>query len=247
MSTLTLVILAVVTAIAAVGALWFLRWQEQKKLERARLAVAHSDTIGEIVLIGETLQAWMSGPCMLYLASQIQHHLMKLGELRIAPDPRANRAAELAAVWQNHRTSGQTPLPAQPKQAQDMRTLLQRLIEHVKKDYQSHQLPADQARVILSEAKFLNIRLAVTVFQSKATAAIHLSNTSQAIHYLRKALAALKTPDPLPDELTRLSERLNEQLQEQLQVSQQNRGGTRLEEGTELLAAEEDAWKKKTF
>lgn len=247
MSTTTLVILALFTAVAAVGALWFLRWQEQKRLARARAAVAHSDAIGEVLLIGDTLSKWLSPNAMKYLADRIYYHQQKLNELRIAPDQRLNRALDCAVQWSNHAPQGRSPLPSQNKQAQDIRTMLQRLIEHVRKDYQAHNLGAEVARPLLAEAKILNIKLAVAVFESKATAAATVSNNSVAVHYLRKAIAAIKTISPLPDELQALTDQLNTKLQELLQSMQQTNSSTRLEEAAEQMAAEEDAWKKKHF
>lgn len=247
MSTTTLVVIAVLTAFLAVAALWFMRWQEQKRLERARLAVAHSDAMGDMLVIGDSLQAWLSPTPMRYLADSIRHHQVQLELLKVAPDQRINRAIEAANQWANHAPAAKAPLPAQPKQAQDLRNLLQRLIEIIRTDYQQHKIAAEQARPLLAEAKQLNVRLAVAVFESKAAAAATLSNHSQNIHYLRKALAALKSAGPLSEELTAIEQQLNERLQQALQIQQQNSAGTRLEAGAELLAEEDDSWKKKHF
>ena len=247
MSTTTLVVIAVLTAFAAVSALWLMRWQEQKRLERARLALAHSDAMGDMLIIGDSLQAWLSPLPMRYLADSIRHHQNQLSLLKVAPDQRTNRAIEAANQWSNHAPAAKTPLPSQPKQAQDLRNLLQRLIEIIRNDYQQHKIAADQARPLLAEAKQLNVRLAVAVFESKAAAAAMMSNHTQNIHYLRKALAALKSAAPLSEELTAVEQQLNERLQQSLQEQQQNRTGTRLDAGAELLAEEDDAWKKKTF
>lgn len=247
MSTITLIILAVLTAAVAVGALWFMRWQEEKRLERARQALRHADAMGELSMIGESLSPWFSAAMMSFLAARIQQHGQSLSQLNTPPNQRTNRALENAANWSAAHKPAKARLPSQSKQAQNLRNMLQHLIEYIRSEYQAHRLAADQARSLLTEARQLNIKVAVAVFEGKAAAAESMSNYTQAIHYLRKSLAAMRGVDPLPADMAALSERLQARLQEQQEIQQQYKAGTRLESGTAQLAEEDEAWKKKHF
>ncbi|MAD43568.1 MAG: hypothetical protein CMI02_03945 [Oceanospirillaceae bacterium] len=242
-----LVILAVLTAACAVGALWFMRWQEQKRLERARMAVEHADRMGELSLIGETLAPWLSQSCKQFLAHQIQHHASRLQHLGIKADQRSKRALEHAAQWLQASKPAHRKLPAQSKQAQEFRNLLTLLIEYIRAEYKKREISATEARPLLTEAKTLNIKIAVAVFESKAAAAENLNNHSQALHYLKKAVTALQSMKEMPGELTDILNDLQERQQQQLTQLQSGNVSNRLESAAEKLAEDDDSWKKKHF
>lgn len=247
MSTTAIVIIAVLTAALAVGALWFLRWQEQQRLERARLAVACTDLMGELNMIGESVAPWASPEMMTFLAGEIQRQAQILNELKSPVNHRINQALENAANWSAGQKAAKANMPAQSQQAQNLRNTLLRLMDYIRDSYKSRHLDGNRAKSLLNEAKFLNIKVAVAVYEGKAAAAATLSNHSQAIHYLRKAIATLKRVNPLPDDMTSLMNALSERLEEHLSVQRQQNTGTRLESGTEKLAEDDDAWKKKHF
>ncbi|MAS24805.1 MAG: hypothetical protein CMI08_13310 [Oceanospirillaceae bacterium] len=247
MSTFLLVILAVFTALSAVGALWFMRWQEQKRLERARQAVEHADRMGELSMIGETLAPWLSQGCKQFLAHKIQHHAGQLQQLGIKADQRCNRAIENANQWMDAAKGGKTPLPAQSSKAQELRNLITLLIEYIRNEYKKNLVAAAEARPLLAELKILNVRIAAAVFESKAIAAENMNNHSQAVHYLKKAMAALQVVEkPTPDIVDMLAD-IKQRHELQLAQLQSNNTGNRLEAAAEKLAEDDDAWKKKNF
>lgn len=246
MSTTLLVLLAIFTAGASVGALWFLRWQEQQRLERARQALVHTDAIGEISVIGEALMPWLSREGLNFLVAQIHHHHHQLETLKAPIEKRAHRGLELATQWQDH-TPYPSPLPSDHKKAQELRNLLQRFNEYLKEAYKNGTTAANTAKPLLSETRILNIRLATTVYESRARGSMTLSNPQQAMRWYKKAQAAYKQLDPLPDALADAAKGVDDALQELIKANQESQSGTRLEEGAEALAAEDEAWKKKHF
>jgi len=249
MSTLTLVAIAVFTALSAVGALWFMRWQEQKRLERARMAVEQADKMGELSLIGETLGTWLSPRCMQFLSARIKHHFSLFQSLGLNSDQRSARAMENAMQWAQATKITPKPkrLPAQSKQAQDFRNLLTLLIDYIRTEYQKHQIRAEDARPLLSEARTLNVKIAVTVFDSKAQGATSMGNHSQAVHYLKKAITAVESMKNPPAEITELLDDLKTRHQQQLNELQTGSVGTRLASMAEKLAEDDESWKKKNF
>lgn len=247
MSTTSLVILAIFTALAAVGALGFMRWQEQKRLERARLAVVHSDQMGELSMLGESLQPWLSAPMLHFMAQEIQYHGGELALLKAPSNKRCNKAMEDALTWLNATPRPPAKLPGQVKQAQEVRHSVQRLQELIRASHQQHHLATDKAKQLLQEAKLLNVKVAIAVFDSKATAAASVNNPAQAIHYLKKAETALQQLSNLPDELKSVLDNIQQRITQHQDERQPAASGTRLEEGTDLLNAEDDSWKKKHF
>lgn len=247
MSTTSLVILAIFTALAAVGALGFMRWQEQKRLERARMAVIHSDQMGELSMIGESLQPWISAPMLHFIAQAIQQHGEELNLLQAPTNKRCSKALENALAWLNATPKPPAKLPSQVKQAQEIRHLIQRLQDLIRSGHQHHRIDTSQARQLLQEARLLNVKIAVAVFDSKATAATSVNNPPQAIHYLKKAEAALKQLSNPPDDLKAILASIQQRITQQQEQRQPAAGGTRLEEGADLLNAEDDSWKKKHF
>ncbi|UXD87643.1 hypothetical protein [Thalassolituus hydrocarboniclasticus] len=247
MSTTSLVILAIFTALAAVGALVFMRWQEQKRLEQARLAVLHSDQMGELSMIGESLQAWLSVPMLHFMAQEIQYHGAELTQLKAPSNKRCNKAMEDALTWLNATPRPPARLPGQVKQAQEMRHVIQRLQELIRTSHQKQHLSTEQARQLLQEAKLLNVKVAIAVFDSKATAAASVNNPAQAVHYLKKAETTLQQLSNLPDELKNTLDNIQQRIAQHQEERQPAASGTRLAEGTDLLNAEDDSWKKKHF
>jgi hypothetical protein len=247
MSTTSLVILAIFTALAAVGALGFMRWQEQKRLERARMAVVHSDQMGELSMLGESLQPWLSAPMLHFMAQEIQYHGSELALLKAPSNKRCNKAMEDALTWLNATPRPPAKLPGQVKQAQEVRHSVQRLQELIRASHQQHHLATDKAKQLLQEAKLLNVKVAIAVFDSKATAAASVNNPAQAIHYLKKAETALQQLSNLPDELKPVLDNIQQRITQHQDERQPAASGTRLEEGTDLLNAEDDSWKKKHF
>ncbi len=247
MSTTSLVILAIFTALAAVGALGFMRWQEQKHLERARMAVIHSDQMGELSMIGESLQPWLSAPMLHFVAQEIQYHGSELTQLKAPSNKRCNKAMEGALTWLNATPKPPAKLPGQVKQAQEIRHSVQRLQELIRTSHQQNHLTTNKAKQLLQEAKLLNVKVAIAVFDSKATAAASVNNPAQAIHYLKKAETALQQLSNLPDELKPVLDSIQQRITQHQEKRQPAASGTLLEEGTDLLNAEDDAWKKKHF
>lgn len=247
MSTLALVLLAIVTALIAVSALALLRWREQKRLERAREAVRQADMANSLNSTGEMLRPWLSQAMISFIAGAIQSHVKALNQMGVPVNKAATQALENALIWQQGQSVKPRRLPGQSKEAQHMRDAVRALLEYLRDAYKRRLLQADEARRLLQEARTLNLRIALAVFEDKATAAERTHNHHQAIHFLRKAEALLTQQQELPAELQESLNDIRRRLEHHEQERQQNNRGTRLEEGAALLSAEDDAWKKKKF
>lgn len=247
MSTLALVLLAVVTALIAVASLALLRWKEQRRLERAREAVRQADLINALNSAGEQLRAWLSPAMISFIAGAIQSHANALNQLNIPVSKSTSQALENALIWQQGQTAGNKKLPGQSKEAQLLRQAVRNLLDYLRDAYKRRALQADEARRLLQEARQLNLRIALTVFEQKATGAAKTHNHHQAIHYLRKSESLLTQQPELPAEMQSVLTDIRQRLKHHEQERQQNNQGTRLEAGAARLSAEDDAWKKKKF
>lgn len=247
MSTVTLVILAILTAGAALAALALLRWREKQRLERAREIVRSSDLLIAINSTGEELAPWLSPMMLNFIASTIQKQHRQLQQLSAPPSRRSTKALENALLWQQGNKAEKRALPGDSKQAQQLRNSARNLLVYLREAYQQRLLGADEARTLLREAKVLTLNITLSVLEEKAGAAARLNNHYQAIHFLRKADELLSQQADLPPELAQIQADIRERLRHHEQERRQSSSGTRLEEGAALLSAEDDAWKKKKF
>ena len=247
MSTLSLVLLAIATALIAIGALVWLRWREQKRLAMAREAVHHSDQANALGTAGEQLKPWLSTELMHFLSAAVQLHVTALQQLKAPVNKASAKALESALLWQQDSGIKTPALPTRGNDAQVLRQALRFILDYLRDAYKRKQLQPQEARTFLLEAKRLNIRIALSVFDSKATAAATLNNHHQAIHFLRKAEALLSTQADLPEEFVQVLAEIRTRISTHEQERQKSNRGTRLEEGAEILSAEDDAWKKKKF
>lgn len=249
MSTLLLVVLAIITAIASVLALFFIRWREQQRLEKARAAINLSDDIGDLSVIADALQPWLSLLAKRFIGTEMHRRGVQLQQLDFPVSRKIQGALLQAEQWRNEpAASDKQELPVSPHQAQHLRQCLQSLMNHVRHSYQQHRIPKKQANDLLREIRVLNVRISVHVFSDKATAFLHLNNTTRAQHFINKASKSAATLDDIPDDLSkqleRLTLRLNEVKAAQAPATPME---SRLEKATEQMAADEDSWKKKHY
>ncbi|WP_419810418.1 hypothetical protein [Bacterioplanoides sp.] len=249
MSTSLLIFLAVLTAVSAVAALAFLRWREQKRLIRARLTIELSDQIMQQLDAASTLLPWLSASCMQYFSELIISNQRRMSEFKLPVGNNVRKAGMQASEWiENPPNNSQAALPQDERQAKTIRKALQQGIEQIKRGYQQHQLDAKKAEQALHELRLLNVRLVVTVLMSKASAAITMNNTSLAesqLNKILKTLAAIKTPT---NELSAYQQKATLMLSELAQQTQPtSTEPNRLAEAADLIAEEDQAWKKKHF
>lgn len=249
MSTLLLVVLAIITAIASVLALFFIRWREQQRLERARAAINLSDDIGDLSVIADALHPWLSLLAKQFIGTEMHRRGIQLQQLDFPVSRKIQGALLQAEQWRNEPpTSDKQELPASTHQAQHLRQCLQSLMNHVRQSYQQHHIPKKQANELLREIRILNVRISVRVFSDKATAFLTINNPTRAQHFINKANKSVATLDTVPDDLNKQLERLNLRLSE-VKAAQAPAIPTesRLEKATQQMADDEQAWKKKHY
>ena len=184
---------------------------------------------------------------MTFIASAIQTHLNILKQLGISNSKASLKAQENALLWLNSKPGNKQQLPVSQREAQLLQQVARQLLSYLRDAYKEGRLPASEARRYLHEVRLLNLRIAITVFEDKAGAAAKLHNHHQAIHFLKKAETLLTQQANLPDELIPILQDIRNRKVQHEQERQQNNQGTRLEAGTAMLSAEDDAWKKKKF
>ncbi|QQD21618.1 hypothetical protein GJQ54_07480 [Oceanospirillaceae bacterium ASx5O] len=247
MPTMILVLLAVGVAILALGALSYIRWREQQRLARAREAVKQADFATSLSSTGELLRPWLSPGLMSFMATAIQFHANALRQLGIPANKAITLALENALLWQQNPSGGKQKLPGSSREAQQLQHAIRHLLGYLRDAYKASRLQASEVRRYLQEARLLNLKISLAVFEDKAGAASKINNHHQAIHFLRKAENLLTQQSELPAELAPVLDDIRTRLQHHEEQRQRSNQGTRLEAGTAALSAEEDAWKKKKF
>lgn len=247
MSTTTLVILAILTAISSIGALAYVRWREQQRLARARISIDLMDQVNLRFTLADSLKQWISSQCLQYLASNIQTQCLRLNELQAGNNKNIRIARQQSDEWiQNPPNHPPSALPANEKAAEQVRKLIQQLIGVIKEDYQQRRLKGPIASNLLREARLLNVKVCITVFSEKATAAENMHNTSQAQLYYKKVIKTIKAVKQPTEELRQHLAQAEQRLG-QLDSQQEKPGSNRLASAAEQLHAEQDDWKKKHF
>jgi hypothetical protein len=248
MSTSLLIAITIVTAFAALAALTFNRWLEQRRLERLRQAVLHSDNMNKACLYGEELSKWLSPEALQFIARVIQYHQKQIQLLGIPPNARTKRAAAMAEEWQNTPPPPlHHPMPKDLKKAQALRQSIISLLELVKEAYANRIVETDLARQVIKEGRMLNTRICIGVYQARAQNALKQNNTNQAIHFLKRAETALQTLGELPHDLQELMNALSEEITNLEQLRHEAHTSSRLSEEAEELAEADEAWKKKNY
>lgn len=247
MSTMTLVLLGIVTTLLAIGTLILLRMQEQKRLQRARLAIHHADMANELNMTGEQLQPWLSPAMLLFMAREIQRHAQALSELNAPANKGTSRALENAVQWQHIGQQQRRPYPSDSREAQKMRASVRSLIEYLREAYKQRIISSLEAKKLLSEARIIGVRIPLAVFDDKATAAASLHNHHQAIYYLEKMAALINQQHELPPDLKEFLQEIKQRIAKHELERSKDAHRSRLEEAADEMNAEEESWKKKYF
>ena len=248
MSTSLLIFLAIFTAVSAVAALAFLRWREQKRLARARLTIELSDQIIQQLDAVTTLLPWLSVNCVQYFSELIINNQRRMHTLKLAGSSKVRKAGLQASEWiENPPTQHSPALPQDERQAKNIRKALQQGIEQIKRGYQQHQIDAKKAELALHELRLLNVRLVVTVLMSKASAAITMNNISLAESQLNKIIKTISSIQSPTNELSAFQQKATLMLAELEQPKSTSDEPNRLSEAADLMAEEDQAWKKKHF
>ena len=248
MSTSLLIAIAIVTAFSALAALTFSRWLEQRRLERLRQAVMHSDNMNKACLYGEELSKWLSPEALQFIARVIQYHQEQIQLLGIPPNARTNRAAAMAEEWQNNPPPPLSyPMPKDLKKAQALRQSVVSLLELVKEAYGHQIVETNIARQVIKEGRMLNTRICIGVYQARAQNALKQNSPNQAIHFLKRAEDALRALGELPHDLQELMSALSEEITNLEQQRYETHTSSRLSAETEELAEADEAWKKKNY
>ncbi|GGY35398.1 hypothetical protein GCM10011297_05650 [Bacterioplanes sanyensis] len=248
MSTVGLVILASIVALAGVAALGFLRWREQQRLEQARKAVALTDDMFQQANVLSVLGPHLSEAARHLAAHHIVDCHQQLTALAIKPNQAIKRSLVLAhEILESQPSTKRPALPTETKTAQQFSEQTRHLLTLVRKAYRQQKLDQSSATTIAREARILNLRVCFGVYESKARAALQMNSPSRAVRFVDKASALMKNNR---DDVPALQQAL-QQLQQDLKTAQLQHapeaGPSRLEAGAQELEEEEDAWKKKHF
>lgn len=247
MNTATLVMLAILVAVAGTAALSFLRWREQKRLIQARSIVTHSDAIMSLNVIGSGLEPWLSGKMLNFIGHSIEFHHQLLKELQAPPSKRVNLAAQNAVQWVSLNRKENSKLPSTSEQAQEARNNVRSLLSYLSQAYKKKQLSLAETKALLSEAKELSVKITLSVLQEKYTTAARLHNHFQALYYLNKIKEFLKQQPELTKDQKNLLSYTLKQITHHEQEKQQAGQSSRLEEGASALKSEDESWKKKRY
>lgn len=248
MSTIGLVILASIVALAGVAALGFLRWKEQQRLEQARKAIALTDDMFQQANVLSVLGPHLSATARHLIAQHILRCHQQLTHLAIKPNQSIKRSLALAHETLESQAPNTRPaLPKETKTAQQFSEQTRHLLALVRKAYRQQQLNQGSATAIAREARVLNLKVCFGVYESKARAALQMNSPSRAVRFVDKASALMKSNR---DDVPALQQAL-QRLQKDLTTAQQQQapeaGPSRLEAGAQELEEEEDSWKKKHF
>lgn len=249
MSTLSLVLVVIAVAAAGMAALAFIRWREAKRLAYARLVVEYSDSIALLDNIGTELSSWVSAEMLRFIASTILAYHAKLQQLKAPGNKKIEAAVNNALYWSQVTTNSKQPLPGNPHTAQKLREAVRSLFTALKSGYKNRVIDGETIRVLLAEAKNLNLEIAVAVFQDKVVTADRMHNDAQALHYLKKAKKFLEDQQQLSGEFVATLADINAKIQkhsEQLE-NKKKEASSRLVEDTTKLSEEDDSWRKKRF
>lgn len=247
MSTATLVMLAILVAATAMGALSFIRWRDKKRLEQARSIVTHSDFIMALNTIGSGLEPWLSASMLSFVGRSIQYHHQLLKEFDAPASKRVNLAAHNAMQWAQTSEKKNAKLPSTSEQAQEARNNVRSLLAYLRDAYKSKQLSAVEAKRLLEEAKDLNLKITLSVLQEKYTTAARLHNHFQALHYLNRINEFLNQLPKLTAEQKKILSHTKEKIAFHENERNEASTGSRLEEGASALKSEDESWKKKRY
>lgn len=247
MSTLTLVVLAVLTALFGLGALSLVRWRERKRLERAREIVRHTDLVISVGTLGNELEPWISKQMLNFLGSSIQRHFNTLELLKAPANKALLNSIKSAGEWMSNSRGPRQPLPSDPRQAQNIRNSVRNLLSYLRESYKEKQISSEEAKSLLQEARTLNIKISLAVLEEKIGTATKLNNHFQATHYLRKAEELLVQQKDLPKDFNLVLENIRQRLRKHEELRQTDTSTSRLEEGAAILSSEDNSWKKKRF
>lgn len=248
MNTNIMIGLAILTGTVAVGALVLNRWLEQRRLERMRAALLHTDEMSRASSFGEALMPWLSADAQRFLGEFIQFHAQKLALLKVPGTPRSERASALAEEWLvTPPPSTNKPVPQQLKDAKSLRSILMDYIELIKSAHQQQLIATPAAKDRIKEAKLLNARICVSAYRARAKAALAQNSPNQALHFLKRAETAMRSVVDLPDDMKSDLEIMQKDISELEEQRYQSNTTSRLADATDQLTEEDDAWKKKHY
>ena len=246
MNTNIIIAIAIATGVIAIGALVVNRWLEQRRLERMRAALLHTDEMSKAGSYGEALLPWLSTDALKFLAEFIQHHASQMTSLRVPGTPRSERAKALSDEWLvAGPPPSSKPIPQQLKEAKSLRGSLMEYIELIKIAHQQHLIATPAANERIREAKVLNTKICVSAYKSRAKASMAQNSPNQALHFLKRAEAAIRSLENAPDDLLAMLDGMQSDIGELENQRYENNSTSRLADAAEQLAEEEDAWKKK--
>ena len=245
MSTMALIILAVFTAIAATTALWFVRWREQQRLERARASVELMDFINLQYQLADTLNSWLGGDSFSWLCRMISQAGVSLAQIGLPINSKVKHAIQQTSDWLQSPPSHKARLPQDELKAKQLRKSIQQQIELIKACYKKRMIDQQKASLLLNELRVLNVNLVTTVFFSQAKAAISLNNPAKAELQLNKLLKTLKAIRKPSEDQRRLEAEAKKMLQNL--APRPAVATNKLADAAEQLAEEQESWKKKHF
>ena len=248
MSTNMIIAAAVLTAAIAVAALVLNRWLEQRRLERMREALLHTDEMSKAGAYGEALLPWLSSDALRFLAEVIQHHASRLASLRLPDTPRSERAKALSEEWMvSCPPPKNAPVPRQLKEAKSLRAILMDYIELIKSTHHGQLISTPAAKERIREAKLLNARICVSAYQARAKTALEQNSPNQALNFLKRAEAALRSVTELPEDMSGELDAMQKTITELEEQRYNTNTSSRLADEAVALAEQEESWKKKHY
>ncbi len=186
--------------ILAIGsALFYVKFIEKQKIERARRLMETMEKAGRCMTALDSLPST-------YLMPQLRRYLVESwynaqrAYVEACPQPSSKELAKLeqaqgAKESLSGEASKETPKAAEfnsSDQAKEVRQLLKSLHQQIKEDYAQGNINKNQALALLDEIKIIMGKLGVDFHMSLARAAERSGDLSKALTRYRSALAALR-------------------------------------------------------
>lgn len=247
MSTLTLTLLAVGTALLALIGLAIVKWREKKRLEFARRVVFHSDSITSLNMTGEELERWLSPTMLRFIGTVILHNYRELQKANVTPSAKVKAGAINGQRWSKTAKKTQEPLPTSSSMAQKLRESIRSLLTSIDQAYKSKIISGEAIKPLANEAKLLNVNLTLAVYEEKANSALQEHNHFQAHFYMKKCLELLTHNMRLSREYGKRIQSVRQRMEEYEKIMNAKKNNSRLHKGADEWVQENNAWKKKRF
>ncbi|MFY9179529.1 MAG: hypothetical protein WAO12_07090 [Venatoribacter sp.] len=247
MSTTALVIIASFTALAAVLALTFIKWQDQRNIKKARTIVNHNDNINLANDIGSQIGSLLSEDMLKFLASYITKNADALAAMKVKPTRNVMLGLENARIWSATKTEQRSLIAQSENQLRVIHTLLLNLNALIKKIYKARGLDKDLAKTLLDETHLVDMKALIDYHLAKARLAKQISNHSLAIHHYKKLHEIASKTALAVDKLGLNKAELLNKIKEHEALRNQNASANRLDDAAKDLADEDSSWMKKRY